>query len=197
MSYFLAIDVGFRSSGLALFEMTGENHKLIVANCFSYKKEKKSKEYVSVADVKQLIKMALDIAHFIDRWMVKDIAVELPTGGAKSSRASRLMGMASAMIAVIALWKKANINWLTPKDIKKAATGRNHAEKDEIMAAMGKLYPEINKIPKCRREHIADAIACFLAYQKKQREGQDDSADNVDGQHNAAGVSGPGDPGTI
>ena len=167
MNKVLGVDIGFRSTGLALFDTDGDTPLLMKTECIQPKKDKdRKKKYVAIADMEHLVKMVRGLEIFIDGWRVKDIVVELPTGGARSSRAVRLMGMASAMIATIVVLKGLNVKWLTPKQIKQAACGKDSAEKDEIMAEMGKLYPSINTIPKCRREHIADAIACFIASRK-------------------------------
>ena len=164
---FLALDVGFRSTGMALFTSSCDMLLLIKTECVKLKRMKDEDEkYASVVDVEYVMQMAESISKFIDAYGVKDIVVELPHGGAKSSRAARLMGMASAMIATIVVLKNLNVQWFTPKDVKEAATGKSKAEKDEIMDAIGKLYPEINSIKKTRREHIADAIAVGLALKK-------------------------------
>lgn len=176
-NYVLAIDVGFRSTGLALFDVTKTGLELVHVACVSPKKKKKTKDdYVSVMDVNQVMEMAKGVGSFISEKYIRRIVVELPSGGAKSSRAVRLMGMASAMIATLVPLMALQVEWYTPREIKEAAVDKPSAEKDEIMDAMGKLFPVIKSIPKVRREHIADACACMLAAQdgimvKEIREG--------------------------
>lgn len=160
----LAVDIGFRSTGLALFEITKDGYTLKYVRCCSPKQRKKTKhDYVAVMDAQQVMQMASEIILFIRINNVERMIVELPSGGAKSSRAVRLMGMASAMIATISTFFDIPIEFFTPREIKMAAVGKPKAEKDEIMDAMSKLFPILVGIPKCRKEHIADACACMIA----------------------------------
>jgi len=167
--YLLAVDVGFLATGLALFNVKMGYLCLVETECVKFKFKKDKDKYASVLDVEHVMEMSRRITAFIDKHGVRNMVVELPHGGAKSSRAARTMGMASAMIADIAVHKQLNVEWFTPTDIKKAATDKVSAEKDEVMAAMGSMFPGINDIPKVRREHIADACAVAVAWTKKER----------------------------
>ena len=163
-NYVLAVDIGFRATGLALFDITKLYFILKDVKCVKPKKIKKTKDdYVSVVDAMQVQAMTRGIVDYIKANHVQRIVVELPSGGAKSSRAVRLMGMASAMMAAIVTMLDLKVEWHTPREVKIAATDKPKAEKDEMMDAMSKIFPIIKNIPKVRKEHIADACACLLA----------------------------------
>lgn len=168
MSLVLAIDIGFKNTGLALFEYTSTGLKLLdTAHITTDHIKKSSKKSVALTDVEKTMFLAKRLEDYIRGHGVNSIVVELPTGGARSSRAVRKMGIASAVIATLAVSMRLVAEWTTPREGKLAATSKPDADKDEMMAAMGKIYPQIAGIPKCRREHIADACAAMHAQRTK------------------------------
>lgn len=165
----LAIDIGFRNTGLALFEDTPGGIRLIETHCITTDHIKKSKRAsVALVDMEKTLYLAKQLGTYMSERHVPWVVVELPTGGAKNSRAVRCMGMASAIIGTLVATLGCGAEWTTPREGKLAATDKPDAEKDEMMEAVGKMFPAITSIPKCRREHIADACAAMLALKKRQ-----------------------------
>ena len=168
MPIVLAIDIGFKNTGLALFDYSPEELKLLdTAHITTDHIKKSSKKSVVLNDVEKTEFLAKELQDYMLARGVHSIVVELPTGGARSSRAVRLMGIATTVIVTLAVTMKLDAKWTTPREGKLAATDKPDAEKDEMMEAMGKIYPRINNIPKCRREHIADACAAMHAQKIK------------------------------
>lgn len=167
----LAIDIGFKNTGLALFEdKPGCELKLLETHHIGTDHIKKlRKESVALSDMAKTMHLSKELGAYISAKCVRYVVVELPTGGARSSRAVRCMGMASALMGALIVSMGCGAEFTTPREGKLAATDNPDAEKDEMMAAMGEMFPAINSIPKCRREHIADACAAMLALKKRKK----------------------------
>jgi len=160
----VAIDVGFRSTGLAAFNVYPNRLELAEFDCV-HTEPPPGKRKKALKDVDRIQRNIDGIVAFLEKndamWMV----VELPTGGSKSSRAARAMGMATTMIVSIAKLLEIQAEWYEPIDIKRAACDKNSADKEEVMVAMAEIFPEILVLPKGQMEHVADACACMIAAQ--------------------------------
>lgn len=70
-----------------------------------------------------------------------EIVVETPHGGYFNS-----MRILFGLLAIVHLWAGENnvpIHWVSPKSIKKYATGKGNADKKAMVAAIQSLYPYI------------------------------------------------------
>lgn len=132
-----------------------------------------------------------DFARFEQHWhMVKGIAnefnvktmyAEIPSG-AQDARASFAFGGVTAMLAGLSLDYK--MTTVTPAEVKIAATGDKHADKEDMISAMYGLFPTApwltSKKPNAMavttssglyltnaNEHLADATGVILAGIKK------------------------------
>ena len=100
--------------------------------------------------------------------MAAGLAFEVPNQGGKSASAIKSMEMATALIAAIdeeqGLSRDTSGIYVSPRENKLALTGKANASKDEMEAAVGALFPEI-QWPKaeCQFEHIADAAGVLYA----------------------------------
>ena len=166
MIYLVAMDIGFTATGITIWELTSDGYRLENLWCVKPARIKKTKK-MSQADVDAAVisESARSIVEFIMPYLPMGIVAEMPTGGSKSSRATRCMGMGSAMIVTLATLMKIPCEWYTPFDIKKVVTGVNSGNKDEMMTAMADKFPELLAFPKNMMEHIADSCACWLAAQ--------------------------------
>lgn len=95
---------------------------------------------------------------------VKAMCVELPNAGAKGARANRAMGIATGMVAgITAKWNLPSI-WVAPRQSKLKVGGKADASKEEMQAAVRKLWPKFAWPTKQKDlEHIADAAAALIA----------------------------------
>ena len=74
------------------------------------------------------------------------------------------MGIATGMITGIVECLNLVVEWHTPNEGKKAATGKIGASKGQIIAAMEERFPKLKEVTVLAdKEHIADACACMLA----------------------------------
>lgn len=160
----LALDVGFRSLGYAVFDTNGDP-----VACGVIRTEKSSKKLkVRTADDNALRagKIARELKEVIDTHQVRGIVGELPSGGAQSARAMSQMSMATAIVATICELCDLPSEWATPADVKVALTGSKTASKDECMDAARRCFQWKGlKVPgaKAEFEHIADACGAFKA----------------------------------
>jgi Holliday junction resolvasome RuvABC endonuclease subunit len=160
----MAVDIGFASTGLSVFRITDQGPELVDFTCVKSEKIKKTKGMSQVeVDVHRIRTSVAGIRSFMAKHDPCGMVVEMPTGGSKSSRATRAMGIATATIVAISELLQVPGEWYNPFDIKQAAVQKNAAEKDEIMIAMADIFPEILILPKNQMEHVADSCACMLA----------------------------------
>jgi Holliday junction resolvasome RuvABC endonuclease subunit len=156
------IDIGFRNSGIVIFDVDGDQMKYVASACISPKKPKKAK-YVALADADMLKQSALAITDMLRKYNVQRVSFELPTGGALSARANRGLAFATCMCVYIPLLLNIESSFVTPREVKLAATGDQWAEKDAVIAAVAQLFPEVLDHPKTKQEHIADAAGVAMA----------------------------------
>lgn len=170
----IGIDAGFTHIGVSVFRIN-KNGKLKFADCFVTVTTKNKKEkFVFEDDVKRIEKLISELDAFLwnpERTPFNSyIVTELPTGGSKSSRAGRSMGMATGLlVAYFKVKDIKNVSYIRPTDVKKVfkkdKKKRKDPSKDEIMFYVKKiLKPYRNKIPKAksRFEHIADSVGCIV-----------------------------------
>jgi len=95
---------------------------------------------------------------------IEKIAIELPTGGAKSSNAIRAMAMISAVSACLIEAVDVDVDLFTPMDVKKRVRQNLRLDKkaeitkEIIMAYVRDNYDFDFPKAKCVFEHIADAV---------------------------------------
>lgn len=168
----LAVDVGFASSGLAAFGFQDGQPRLLEIRSIRPlppNPDQKRRVYQSHLDAERVQAMARGILDFAGMHAVTHLAVELPVGGGKSAMAVKAMALASGMIAALAETRRWPAEWCTPFESRRAATGKANATKDEVVAAMAKLYPKVAEVrTKDDREACADALATFEAVKNGQ-----------------------------
>lgn len=167
----LSLDVAWRNTGYIVFDK-GEP---VAAGVIRTEAPKK-KSSVRVSDYNSML--AADIARtlkgLIQKYGVKGVVGELPTGGALSAKSMQQMGMAVAVVSAALELLGVPAEWVTPNDVKLAATGLRSASKEDMMAAAssefgfkcdGKKFtiPGCGKFTKGDFEHIADAAFVFKA----------------------------------
>jgi Holliday junction resolvasome RuvABC endonuclease subunit len=157
------IDIGFSNMGISIFEVKNQTMEYLDSECFRSKKAKKSKDYVSLQDVARIEFIMFGTMNFLRMHNPELVIIELPTGGAKSSRAARALGIATCMCVDIPVMLKCKHIYVSPRDVKKITTGDENAEKDAIIKAVGILFPDFLKHKPWKHEHIADSIGCVMA----------------------------------
>ena len=92
------VDVGFCKTGITVFQMTPDEDKLIAATTIEPQVDGST---VVHKDVTACFDMIEGIVGFLTKHDVKALFLEFPSGGSQSGRASRCMGMATAISAAI------------------------------------------------------------------------------------------------
>ena len=104
-------------------------------------------------------------AGVVHRHDIKRAACELPQWGAPNSQSSvDLCFISIPLVASLEVLGVA-VEWYSPAEAKRAATGRSCATKKQVMAAMEKAFPRVlADFPTSgKREHVCDALAVWLA----------------------------------
>jgi len=132
----LALDVGFRSTGCAVFD------KGRIIHVVTLHTEKAHKKNVRVADdtVERAALMAQQISTTYDMYNCQGVVAELPTGGSQNARAAAQMFGAICIIGAIIGLKEIPCEFCTPRDVKMAITGSAKASKEYVMRKVVRMY---------------------------------------------------------
>lgn len=161
-----AVDPGFSNTGIVIFKIDGASMKWVNAKCITTKKTKDKDAYVSELDAARVKEVLAESIKFMGSNGVDFMVLELPTGGARSSRAARALGITTVFCEALPMMLNVGRHLVTPREVKVMATGDPNAEKKDIIAAMSKIYPEVLNFKKDQQEHIADAVAVGLIGKK-------------------------------
>jgi Holliday junction resolvasome RuvABC endonuclease subunit len=179
----LGLDGSLQNFGIAVGTVHIATKELVSVDQLVLSKTSKSTD-------KKLKRADDDFNRFREHWLTIEtiIAMDKPLhvfgeipSGAQDARAAFAFGGVTAILAGLSLTN--NLITVTPAEVKLAATGWKHADKEDIIAAMHGLYPTANWI-KSRKpnamaiekdgwyltnanEHLADAVAIILAGIKK------------------------------
>lgn len=188
MAKLMGIDAGFQASGVVIVELgdvdantTGPaSRRILHAESFRTKPSPK-KRGIRVAD--DDAERCQELARFlIDTIRIHQPAgavVELPSGGAQGARANRAMGMATGVVVAVLEVAELPVEWVTPGDVKVAATGRRDGSKEAVQEAVREAFDweegghgdkgrggeSRSHWPrhKWAQEHVADAAAAVMA----------------------------------
>jgi Holliday junction resolvasome RuvABC endonuclease subunit len=155
----LALDIGFRVTGYALFE----NGKLKATGVIETAPSEKKTVRMADDNAYRSAQIAFRLRDLVKQYKIKAVVGELPPGGAKSARAMSQMALATGTIAATFALLGLPVEWVSPFEVKLAVTGKKSATKDEIMDAITVKYGKSLESQKGKFEHIADAIGAYLA----------------------------------
>ena len=162
-----AFDIGFATTGAVIMAKDPSGTHWYMQKSYFIKTEAdKSKKALRKADqdVARVAESARKIKAIIETHSIRRMVVEIPHGGGKSSRAVRCMALATAKIATIAELLELAVEWYSPDDTRKAATGSRVASKQSVVDAMGSKHPQVfGYSTQEAREAVADAAATFEA----------------------------------
>jgi len=163
----LGIDAGFQAMGLVVVDVQTRE----VVHALAVRTERTAtKRGIRVADddAERCKLLADSLAAVVRGWRPYGAVVELPNGGAQGARANRAMGMATGIVASVLYVLDMPTEWVTPSEVKKAATGRKDAAKEDVQRAVLRQFAWRDGVwPRHRweQEHVADAAAAVLAAQ--------------------------------
>lgn len=109
------MDVGYRCTGLTLFELNKED--LLLEACSICPKPTKDGSAV-LKDVTDCYALLDGMRTILRKWKPKAVFVELPSGGAQSSRAARCMGMATALVLPFLQYEDFGFELYAPNEVE-------------------------------------------------------------------------------
>lgn len=177
MSLVLCVDVGLANIGAVVVDPRAgvmlptmppkypEPRIVEFAYCHTEKIDKKSRWRHSDDKGRRVQEGARFYNDLVMRHGIKRAAAELPIGGAPNSQAATDLAYASATFLAVMEVLEVAVEFYAPEEVKRAATGKGNANKEQMMAAAAALYPEIvDQFPrKGEREHVSDAVGVYLA----------------------------------
>jgi len=97
---------------------------------------------------------------------------EIPVGSKSSSAATALASVQGIIIALFHVHLSLNYEFIMPRDVKKTLTFNQNATKDQLVEVVKNSIPNfrsvVGKTNKVRLYAISDAIAVYLALEKKK-----------------------------
>jgi Holliday junction resolvasome RuvABC endonuclease subunit len=174
----MGLDGSLANFGIAVAIVDSDTNKIIEVKDLVLSKTSKNPKLKRADD---------DYARFQQHWgVVKDIATknnvnimfgEIPSG-AQDARASFAFGGVTSMLAGLGTYYDMKV--VTPAQVKEAATGSKHADKEDVIEAMYGLFPSAPWITGKKsnamnittasglyltnaNEHLADAVAVVIA----------------------------------
>lgn len=186
MAKILGIDAGFATMGAVIVELSdvgdgdpASRQILFAETCRTEPTPRKRGVRVADDDAERCQELARFLIDTIRSHQPAGAVVELPSGGAQGARANRAMGMATGVVVAVLEMTELPAEWVTPGDVKVAATGRRDGSKVAVQAAVREAFDwgrgdkgdkrrddeTRSHWPKHKwaQEHVADAAAAVLA----------------------------------
>lgn len=161
----VGLDPGFASLGFAVLALDPPRPRVVAFGCFTTSATAKKQKVLAVEDN---VRRTLSIARFL-----RGLATHSPRTVAIAAEAMSFPRSSSVAAKVALTWgaiaslsEAANIPILqaSPQQVKLAVCGVKTATKEEVQAAVARLYPEIvpmrTALTRGVWEHPHDALAC-------------------------------------
>ena len=166
MTVILALDLGFAALGWVSLDVeTGTAREANVIR--TVKSNKKRGVRVADDDCRRCVEQARALDALLVHHRPACVVAEVPTGGSLSARATRAMALGTGIAVAVLAVRGVPCVYVQPRDGKLAATGNAGASKEDVEAAVMHRVPGVsallNAAKRADREHIADAIAAWLA----------------------------------
>ena len=127
----LSLDVGMRSTGFTVWE----GGAILHYGCIHTEKAKGKQVRASNDHAHRAATLARGLAEVCEKWAINGVIGELPSGGAQSANAMKLMALATGAVAAFAELRDLPAEWTDPNSVKLALCGKRSATKDEMMQA--------------------------------------------------------------
>ena len=163
-SCILCLDIGLRNTGIAVYSPASK--QFIFKECFSTEKGEGRVSTDYTVRCRSIFRRLMEIN---SRYSFRLVIAELPSGGARSSRAISAMAMATAIVSCFSQASGVRLFPITPLDIKRQVKPKGGpVSKEEVQDYVEAKYGNI--LPSgARREHVADAIMCLPVYLSKSK----------------------------
>lgn len=158
----LGLDPALCATGWAVGELAGSLELLEVGAIRTAPSPKKRGLLKAHDDARRIDELARGVLDLVARHRPKLLVVELPHGGAKSSRAARALGIATGLAATLAAACRLPVEWVQPDELKRQLCGSRAAGKAAVQAAVLERWPAVDwPRTKAELEHAADAAAAL------------------------------------
>lgn len=166
-SRILGIDAGLRSQAVVVFELRQRQWKPV--RSFLHSTDKNESRYVAEDNRRRIEFLSGKLAEIIREEKPDFVVAELPTGGAKSSRAIVAMTLAFSVVVITCQQNGVRLEHVTPTELKQhVAPGQRKVSKEAVIEFVSYLYG-VKLLPKNRnKEHVADAMACVSAFLNRE-----------------------------
>lgn len=161
-STILGIDGGLAHMGLAVAVVGKERPTVIWSSVIETVKQ--SEGTAAADNVRRAREVWLALDEVVSQYRPARIVAEAMSHP-RDARAAAMLSMSWGVIAAIAAQRGLPVDGQSPMALKRRLTGNQTAKKDEVIAAVRELYPEVRWMP--RRdlwEHQADAVAAIHAF---------------------------------
>jgi Holliday junction resolvasome RuvABC endonuclease subunit len=179
MAIYLGIDSGFAAPGFAVVDAGDGHDKVLHGSCFHTKglteKQRDKKDvYKSDDDARRCVRISDEIEKLV-RAHKPDLAiVELPSAGARDAAAIKGMALGAATTVVTLHRLGVPARYISPAENKRGSAGAPDAEKDDVLAAVKKAWPDFAGWPMKKTKAtepdlddcyaVADALSCVLTH---------------------------------
>lgn len=206
--YVAGIDVGFIKTGMTVFRLGQRTDTLVQATTLESEFEKSGVPGKSAEDdVLAVLRTLVKLDHVFGKYAIRGVFVEIPHGGAQSSRAARCMGIATGWVTAMMYYRdKVGYEFYNPIEVEKTLgihllpsqaknLGLKKGEstkykKERIKGLVQSEFPRFKDWPVTDRlaEDSYDSAAAFLCGRTKNRlykrlkrlVGEPDGRDEVD-----------------
>jgi len=182
-AFAMGVDPGFATMGLTLVQLNRDPmyDEVLTLQVFRTQKSSKKQKVLAADDN---VRRCRELVRYTRPWIKEQGGAELVVICAeamsfpRSSSAAAKVAMAWGMITTFAELHNLPILQASPKEIKKATTGRTSATKEEVEEALqikyrmkpkDKVVSEFYRsVPKSAREHAWDALGSVVACQESE-----------------------------
>lgn len=162
----MCVDAGFRHTGVAIWS---ESKKQFLKS-YHIQTEDYGLHYVADNNREAIQHIAESLRTIRKRHHAKLVIAEMPVGSSKSARAAACMAMAFSTLVTFCVLSNIKLEMVNPLEVKRVVGSKERSvPKELVQDFVAKKYgTRILPKKKGSREHIADAMACLAAFEKRQ-----------------------------
>ena len=164
-TFVLGLDPGFRNLGYSVMEIASWGQKVHVAGAFKTDKSDKKRKVLAADDN---FRRGREISKFLnelmEQWKVSAICTEAMSFPRNAGAAVKI-AIAWGVIVALAERRRLAVVQASPQEIKLALCGSKSASKEDVEAAVEKLYsvaPLLEGTARTFHEHAYDSVAAIV-----------------------------------
>jgi crossover junction endodeoxyribonuclease RuvC len=160
----LGVDPGFASLGLAAVELGVDTCAPLAAWVVRTEPSARKRAVRASEDnVRRCLELATALEAAVTRWRPVALAAETMSWPRNAGAAAKV-ALGWGVVVAMAHRHGLPLVQASPMDVKRALLGRKTASKEEMIAEVGRRWPDLELPPQATlQEHAADAVAVVLA----------------------------------